>query len=88
MHTNGKFRTRLSCAAKSPVDETHSTLKSHLPEMTALFAALDAGYTPNFLDIMKAISEMVVFYTECDQIDVALEILQKKESQKNCRFCC
>lgn len=78
---------------KTPVrgrtrDEAHlDTLRRKMPEMDKLFTALDAGVTPNFLDIIAAIGEMVAFYTDHDQISEDLEDLQKKMSQKNCRFC-
>lgn len=63
------------------------TLAEDMPEMTRLFAILDSGVTPNFLDIMRGISEMVAFYTDHDQISEDLELLEEKMSQKKCRFC-
>ena len=73
--------------ARTPSDATLDTLKSRLPQMSALFRDLDAGYTPNFLDMMKALSEMVAFYTECDQIAEADAPLGERMSQNKCRFC-
>jgi len=58
-----------------------------MPQMTRLFEILDAGVTPNFLDIMSAMSEMVAFYTDHDQNSAAEKILREKMSQKKCRFC-
>jgi len=84
---------RRNQARNSPVcgrsrDEAHlDTLRRNMPEMDKLFTALDAGVTPNFLDIIAAISEMVAFYTESDQISEADKLLEEKMSQKNCRFC-
>jgi len=72
---------------QTPGDEYLDTLAEQMPQMTRLFTALDAGATPNFLDIMAAISEMVAFYTDHDQIDEVDKILRERMSQKKCRFC-
>lgn len=69
-------------------DEAYlNTLKEQMPQMTRIFEILDSGVTPNFLDIMRGISEMVAFYTDYDQISEELELLEEKMSQKKCRFC-
>ena len=57
---------RLAQDEKTRAIATVSTLKSKLPELDALFGNLEAGQTPNFLEMMSAISEMVAFYTNCD----------------------
>lgn len=82
-----KIRSRSQQAAKSPDQAYLDTLASDMPEMSRLFAILDAGATPNFLDIIAAISEMVAFYTDHDQIeaDKVCELL--KRSGKKCRIC-
>ena len=73
--------------AKSPSDEYLNTLSERLPQMRKLFEILGSGVTPDFLDIMRAISEMVAFYTDCDQISDFEEDGRKIMSQKKCRFC-
>jgi len=69
-------------------DEAYlNTLAEQMPQMQRLFEILDAGVTPNFLDVMRGISEMVAFYTDHDQISEDLELLEEIMSQKKCRFC-
>lgn len=85
MSTNPEQGAR--CAARTASDAALDTLKSRMPQMRRLFADLDRGYTPNFLDLMSALSEMVAFYTESDQKDEVLEMLKRKMSGKNCRIC-
>ncbi len=72
---------------QTPGDEYFDTLAEQMPQMTRLFTALGAGRTPNFLDVMAGISEMVAFYTDCDQNDAADKILEEKMSGIKCRFC-
>ncbi len=76
------------CKALKQEDAPYATLKSQMPELSRLFANLDAGYTPNILDMIAAISEMVAFYTESDQIPEADTPLDQKRSIKICPFCC
>ncbi len=78
---------RAAVCARSGGDEYIEALKKHMPALHRLFEILDAGATPNFLDIMAGISEMVAFYTECDQFDAASKLLEEKMSGKFCRFC-
>ncbi len=68
-------------------DEYLNTLAKQMPVMNRLFAALDANIAPNFLDVMSAISEMVAFYTNCDQKAASEFLIEEKMSQNNCRFC-
>lgn len=68
-------------------DEYFDTLAEQMPQMTSLFTALAAGITPNFLDVMAGISEMVAFYTDHDQNDAADKLLEEKMSGIKCRFC-
>jgi len=77
------------CAKGQTVsDEYRSRVFSHMPAVGRLLDALDAGETPNFLDIMSAISEEVAFYTECDHIE-SVECLRFSEMSGNkCLFCC
>lgn len=85
--TNTQAR-KASATTQTPSDEYLDALKSRLPQMASLFAALESGNTPNFLDMIAAISEMVAFHTECDQNSGSCEFDQEKRSQKICRFCC
>lgn len=84
--SNNQPRSTPVCAL-SPTDEYLNTLQEHLPALDKLFRILATGRTPNFLDVLKAISEMVDFYTNPDQLDEADKILREKVSGKNCRFC-
>lgn len=52
-----------------------------------LFEILASGRTPNFLEFMSAISDMVAFSTDVDSLKVSLDQLDKNMSQKKCRFC-
>ncbi len=85
MSTNQAQEAR--CAGRTASDAAFDTLKSQMPELSRLFANLDAGSTPNILDMIAAISEMVAFYTESDQIPEADTPLDQKRSIKKCRFC-
>ncbi|MBA7494526.1 hypothetical protein ES702_05102 [subsurface metagenome] len=85
MSTNQEQGAR--CAGQTASDAALDTLKSQMPELSRLFANLDAGYTPNILDMIAAISEMVAFYTKSDQIDEVLGLIEDKMSLNKCRFC-
>lgn len=69
-------------------DEAYlNTLKSHMPKLDELFGLLADGYTPNFEDILNAMSEMVAFYTDYDQTEADELLEELKMSQNKCRFC-
>lgn len=72
----------------SELAEYQRMVKKHMPALGRLLDSLEAGETPNFLDIMAAISESVAFYTECDYKSEELVGLSEKMSENNCRFCC
>lgn len=74
-------------AALKPAGPTLDTLISEMPEMDRLFTALAAGSTPDFLDIMRALSEMVAFYTDSDLTAADSNVAGSEMSQKKCRFC-
>lgn len=76
-----------SLCAQTPPGETLDTLKSKLPALTSLFDKLEAGAAFNFLDILSAISEMVDFYTDCDQNTSDEELEKIFESFNICLFC-
>ncbi|MBA7479866.1 hypothetical protein ES707_15307 [subsurface metagenome] len=73
--------------AKSPCCPTPSTLQENMPHMDALFANLDRGVTPNLLDFLSAISEMVAFTAKCDETEGRSENDGQKRSQIKCRLC-
>ena len=85
MSTNQEQEAR--CAGRTASDAALDTLKSQMPELSRLFANLDAGYTPNILDMIAAISEMVAFYTNHDQFGADGQTLDEIMSINKCRFC-
>lgn len=74
-------------AGRTMSDKYLNTLRAKLPNLDALFTALAEGETPNFLDIMSAISELVAFHTNPDfnPVDPPGEIFFM--SPNFCRFC-
>ena len=69
-------------------DEAYlNALAEQMPQMQRLFVILAAGGTPNFIDIMKAINEMVAFDPDFDQKGEAVRFAGENESGKVCRFC-
>lgn len=80
-------RSRSSVCRFSEDEAYLNTLAEQMPQMTRIFEILDSGSTPNFLDIIGGISEMVAFYTDHDQNSAADKILSEKMSGKKCRFC-
>ncbi|MBA7612276.1 hypothetical protein ES703_19512 [subsurface metagenome] len=84
----GKHEQDTRCKLFKRLEAYLDTLKSKMPALHKLFTAPDEAYPPNFLDIMRGISEMVAFYTDCDQNSGRSILLEEKMSQKNCRFCC
>ena len=84
---NCKITHSVKQEAKTKDDEYLNTLKINLPQMASLFDNLSAGVTPNFLDMMSVISEMVDYYTNCDTADEQFEMFLQNMSSKNCRFC-
>lgn len=53
-------------AGRSGVDESHSTLKAQMPTLDALFAKMERGEMPNFLEVLAALSEVTENQTDCD----------------------
>lgn len=76
------------CKDKTVSIEYRSWVFEHMPEVGRLLDALDAGSTPNFLDIMAALSELVAFYTEGDLNQGCESTTFSEMSGKRCRFCC
>jgi len=77
-----------SAKAKTELDEYRRVVQSRMPAVAHLLDALDAGGEFNFLDIMAALSQIVAFHTECDQIESAESLRFPEMSQNKCRFCC
>lgn len=75
------------CKGQTPSDEYLEALKSNMPHLSALFDNLSIGITPNFLDMMYVLEEIVAFSTKCDQFED--DPLKKNfgMSEKKCRFC-
>lgn len=69
-------------------DEYRSYVYSRIPALGRLLDALDAGTTPNFLDVMAALSDLVAFYTECDTLESGESVRFCEMSGKKCLFCC
>lgn len=66
---------------------TNTTLSEQPEALSALFEKLSAGQTPDFLEMMSAISDLVAFSTDTDSISEDLSAEQQKRSGKKCRFC-
>lgn len=79
---------QLRCNEQTVSDEYRRWVKSRMPQMAALLDKLDEGASPNFLDIMAGISNLVAFCTECDQKTGELPEENFYMSGKFCRFCC
>ena len=82
-----KKELRIACAGFNQQEAYIDTLRNHLPALERLFTGLDAGTTPNFLDMMSALSEIVAFYTDCDTPADEIDVLIQSMSQNKCRFC-
>lgn len=85
MSQNGEQGT--GATAKSPNCPTPSTLQDNMPHLDALFTNLGRGVTPNFLDFMSGVSEMVAFHTDCDQSGEVEGLPAQNMSRIKCRFC-
>lgn len=72
---------------RSASDKGFDTLPKQMPALNHVFEILAQGYTPNFLDVLGGISEMVAFYTDHDQKVVDSDVGFCKMSQNKCRFC-
>lgn len=75
------------CTGRTPAGEGQTTPFCDGGRLCSLFLILDAGATPNFLDIMAALSEMVDFYTNSDLKGDALQGACQNMSQNKCLFC-
>lgn len=78
---------RSPLSAKSRACPAPSTLAEQMPALDAVFVGLAHGETPDVLQMMTAISEMVAFHTKCDSNSECNEIEQILMSQNKCRFC-
>lgn len=72
---------------KSQAGGYRTTLPAQMPQLDELFRLLANGQTPDFLQFMAAVSEMVAFHVDCDINDSQLTTGPLRMSQKKCRFC-
>ena len=79
---------QVSCNGQTVSDEYRRWVFEHMPAVGLLLDQLDAGSTPNFLDVMSAISESVALYTEGDSLESVESLRFFVMSGKYCRFCC
>ncbi len=66
---------------------TNTTLSEQPEALRPLFLQLQDGQTPNFLEMMRAISGLVAFSTDTDSFCEELSTGTRKRSGKKCRFC-
>lgn len=66
---------------------TNTTLDEQPEALRALFKQLASGQTPNFLEMMAAISDLVAFNVDTDSIQEDHTDRLLKRSGKKCRFC-
>lgn len=74
-------------AGQTTPDATLNTLICRMPETHRLFEMLGRNEHPDFLTIMRAMSEFVAFYTDCDINDEPDWLINFNMSQKKCPFC-
>ena len=82
-----KNETCVAQAGQTPSDEYLNTLICRMPETHRLFEMLGRNEHPDFLTIMKAMSEYVAFYTKCDNNGDGSWLINFNMSQKKCPFC-
>lgn len=78
---------QLTCAGQTVSPEYRKWVKSRMPQMAALLDKADAGETPNFQDVLMAISNIVAFTTEGDSLESVESMRFSEMSGKFCRFC-
>lgn len=74
-------------AGQTVPDAYRNRVFHDMPALANLLDQLDAGSTPNFLDVMAGISEMVAFYTNPDLLESVEYKRFCEMSGKYCRFC-
>lgn len=67
--------------------DTNTGLSEQPEALRRLFDLLASGQTPNFLEMMSAISDYVAFSTDCDPNSPAPRGELFSMSQKKCRIC-
>ena len=85
MNTKPCLTTR--CELQSQLREYQTTLRSGAPALASLLDILEVGGTPNFLDVMSALSDLVAFYTDHDTNSNDQELNGLGRSEKKCLFC-
>lgn len=80
-------RTRIDSKSLNPGPALADRLMSGCPEVIRMLARIDQGYTPNVIEMMSILSEVVAISTEGDiNPGTSSEVLEFM-SQKKCRFC-
>lgn len=80
-------RTRIDSKSLNPDSARLDQLMSCCPEVVHMLARIDQGYTPNVVEMMSILSEVVAFSTE-DDINTRQPSAEPCfMSQKKCRFC-
>ena len=72
---------------KSPVDPTPGTPVSPVGETVSLVRIEELTGGLSFLDTIKDFSDVVDFWSKCDQIAHGEPPTGRKESEKKCRNC-
>ncbi len=80
-------RTRIDSTDRNPGPALPDRLMSGCPEVVRMLARIDQGYTPNVIEMMSILSEVVVFSTEDDINTSSRVMVPEFMSQKKCRFC-
>lgn len=76
-----------ACGGQTVSDEYRRWVFETMPQMGALLDKLDSGESPNFYDVMGAISNVVAFYMEGDSFKGVESMRFPEMSGKYCRFC-
>ena len=80
-------RTRIDSKSLSPDPAQPGCPMSGCPEVVRMLARIDQGYTPNVIEMMSILSEVVAFSTEGDINPPRHSDGYRFMSQKKCRFC-
>lgn len=77
----------IRCKEQSVSDEYRKWVFERMPAMGRLLDQLDAGRSPDALDVMGGLSEMVAFSTDCEKNDYAAAQLKSLLPGKSCSSC-
>lgn len=82
-----KKSPRMPQDARSRDDRYWDTLSKSMPELNAVFEGFSKDSVPDPLQLLAAISEMVVIYVDHDSNSVVPPTCPEIMSEKKCRFC-